>query len=169
MDLQKSEAAQAELRRLCETYTETRETGFAVDLRRETDHWYRAVSALGRREAYRLISSFLCEDYLRRYGRPFLFCEECVAFEIAYHADAYFWARALAHHGRHITTLLFAREKLLSHCEVVDISVADTASFRQRAMFDYAAGVRDCYRNTPADPFAGRRRGLFSRFLKPFR
>jgi hypothetical protein len=142
-----------ELRALCLRSTQISETGFAVDLRTETALWHRLVSALGRRSAYRLAAETLCRAYRERYGRDFLFSESCLAFEIAYHADAYFWTQGCGNHGRHLTTLLFSRDKLARHCEVIDISTSDTAIFKQRLMFGYAAGVRALYRGTEADPF----------------
>jgi len=161
------EQARAQMQRLCAQHTSFSEKGFAVDLRQETETWYRVIRTLGRREAYRLMSALLCERYRERFGREYLFGESCVAFEIAYHADAYFWARGLTEFGRHITTLLFRRDELLRHCEVIDISTDDVSIVRQRAMFGYAAGVRPCYRCTPSDPFGGKRRGLLTRFSKP--
>lgn len=141
------------LAELCLRCTEISEKGFAVDLRKQTQQWQALVSALGRRQAYRLMSRTLCEAYRQRFGREFLFSESCVAFELAYHADAYFWTQGFRHPGRHLTTLLFAREELARHCEVIDISTDDVAVFKQSAMFGYAAGVRPCYRKTPQDPF----------------
>ena len=165
--MKEKDQARAELQRLCAEHTTVSEKGFAVDLRQETEAWHSAIRSLGRSEAYRLMSDFLCESYQLHFGRPFLFDEGCVAFEIAYHADTYFWACGLKNSSRHITTLLFKRTELLRHCEVIDISTDDILSFRQRAMFDYAASVRPCYRSTPADPFAGKRHGLLTRFSKP--
>ena len=147
--------AEAALCALTEKYGEINEKGFAVDLRAETDAWKRAVAAVGPRRAYRLMSEQLCAAYERRFGRPFLFSEECVAFELAYHAEAYFWA--LGYGGkRHISTLLFSREALARHCEVIDISTDDVAIPKQRLMFSYAAGIRPRYRGTDADPFRRR-------------
>lgn len=152
-----------ELAALCLRSTVFSEKGFALDLRGETARWQALVADLGRREAYRLAADTLCAEYERRFGRAFLFSNACVAFEIAYHADAYFWTRGYRHHGRHMTTLLFAREKLAAHCEVVDISTDDVAVTKQRVMFGYAAGVRPCYRRTESDPFERRLFGLARR------
>lgn len=147
-----TETAEDLLGTLCDKFGEIKEKGFAVDLRAEPAAWKRAVSALGPRRAYRLMSERLCAAYERRFGRPFLFSEECVAFEIAYHAEAYFWA--LGYGGkRHVSTLLFSREELARHCEIIDISTDDVAVAKQRLMFSYAAGIRSCYRGTAADPF----------------
>lgn len=153
MDRQLCETAAEELRDLVARHTEISEKGFAVDLREETERWLGAIRAAGAKKAYRLIGRTLCELYERRFGKPYLFSEECLAFEIAYHANAYFWARGTAGFARHLTTRLFSREALLEHCEVIDISTDDTAARRQRLMFGYARGVRPCYRNTEQDPF----------------
>ena len=146
-------AAEAELKELTERHSEVFEKGFAVDLREETGRWHRAVRALGAKRAYALMSRTLCSLYERRFGKSFLFSERCLAFELGYHAEAYFWTQGFGGHFRHLTTLLFGREELARHCEVVDISTDDVESFRQRTMFAYARGVRPCYRNTAADPF----------------
>lgn len=147
------EKAFGELLRLTAACTEITEKGFAVDLRGDTEAWHNAVLALGARESFRLMSELLCGAYARRYGHEYLFSENCVAFEIAYHANAYFWSQRLKGHARHVTTLLFNREELARHCEVIDISTDDVASLRQRLMFGYAGGVRERLRGTQEDPF----------------
>ena len=95
----------------------------------------------------------LCALYEERFGREHLFSSACLRFEIAYHADAYFWSLGVRGFLRHPTTLLFSREELKRHCEVIDISTDDVLRRRQRLMFGYARGVRAQYRNTEADPF----------------
>ncbi len=142
-----------ELVRLVARHAELFEKGFALDLREETERWYHAIRALGAKEAYGLIGDVLCELYALQYGKEFLFTSRCLAFEIAYHANAYFWTQGLRGLPRHVTTLLFSRVELARHCEVVDISTDDAAERRQRLMFGYARGVRPRYRNTPEDPF----------------
>lgn len=145
-------AAELLLCALTEKHSAITEKGFAVDLRGDTAQWRRAIAALGRRRAYRLMSERLCTLYERRFARPFLFDEACVAFELAYHAEAYFWTQGLGGR-RHVSTLLFPRGELARHCEVVDISTDDVAVTKQRLMFGYAAGVRRCWRGTERDPF----------------
>ena len=147
------QTAETELCELTERHTDISEKGFAVDLRGETARWSAAVRALGAKDAYALMSRTLCELYERSFGKEFLFSARCVAFEIAYHAEAYFWTRGFPGHARHLTTLLFKRWELAKHCEVVDISTDDVASRRQRLMFGYARGVRPLYRGTAEDPF----------------
>lgn len=148
-----SAAAEAELAELTERCSVLSEKGFAVDLRTETERWHRAVRTLGAKKAYALMSRTLCTLYERRFGKAFLFSERTLAFELAYHAEAYFWTQGLDGHARHLSTLLFKREELARHCEVIDISTDDVDSFKQRTMFSYARGVRPCYRNTETDPF----------------
>ena len=151
--VENTERARRELHRLTEAYTILTEKGFAVDLRKETAAWHAAVLSLGAKAGYRLMSELLCAAYARRFGREYLFTEECLAFEIAYHAEAYFWTQGLAGHTRHLSTLLFSREELVRHCRMIDISVDDVRNPRQRLMFGYERGVRPCWRNTEQDPF----------------
>ena len=129
------------------------ETGFSVDLKAAPERWHAVVSALGIRDACVRMAEALCRRYQALYGREFLFSVPCVAFELRYHLAAYLWAMGYPGYGRHITTFLFSREKLILHCQEIDISTEDAASLRQRAMFGYRKGVRPVYRSTPADPF----------------
>lgn len=158
-----AQQAAALLRELTLRHTAVSEKGFAVDLREETGRWNRAIRLLGAREAYRLMAQTLSALYESRYCSPYLFTERCLAFELAYHASAYFWTQGYGGYRRHLTTLLFQRAELARHCEVVDISTDDVASLRQRLMFSYARGVRPCYRGTPEDPFE--RRDLLKRLM----
>ncbi|MBQ3481848.1 MAG: hypothetical protein IJH48_05865 [Oscillospiraceae bacterium] len=156
--------ARAALGRLVKRNSRMTWQGFAIDLRGETKRWDRAIRTLGAARAYRLMSAALCKAYRRRYGRDFLFTERCVAKEIAYHANAYFWTQGYAGYMRHLTTLLFDRRALEKHCGVVDVFTYDTGDARQRLMFGYVRGVRRRYRNTAADPFVRGR--LFSRLKR---
>ena len=152
---------QEELVRLVARHSALSEKGFALDLGKETEQWYHAIRALGAKEAYGLIGDVLCELYAIQYGKEYLFSRRCLAFEIAYHANAYFWTQGLRGLPRHVTTLLFLRAELERHCEIVDISTDDAAERRQRLMFGYPRGVRPCYRHTAEDPFD--RSSLFKR------
>ena len=69
------------------------------------------------------------------------------------------WAKGYPGYRRNVTTLAFDKEKLIRHCRIVNISTADVNSWRQRTVFRYKKGIRDCYRGTSADPFAGGRPG----------
>lgn len=129
------------------------DTGFSIDLKAAPERWHRCVSALGLRRSCDLMAEELCREYAARYGREFLFSAKCVSFEIRYHLAAYLWAAGYPGYRRNITTYLFSREKLIRHCQEIDISVSDVVSRKQRVMFGYKKGVRPVYRNTPADPF----------------
>ncbi len=138
-----------ELTELC---TEIREDGFSIRLDERAAEWDKAIRSLGRRRAYDRMAALLCALYREKFKRDFLFTEKCMSFEIRYHADAYF-AVTLGGYPRHISTLLFSRAALISHCREIDISVDDVESLRQRLMFRYRSGVRRCYRRTEQDPF----------------
>ena len=137
---------------LCKAQTEIREDGFSIDLEKERMQWDAAIRAEGRRRAYRSIAECLCRLYRERYGREFLFTEKCVAFEIRFHADAYF-SVTVGGYPRHIATLPFSKAALISHCKVIDISVDDVKNLKQRLMFGYRYGVRKHLRGTERDPF----------------
>ena len=141
------------LESLCRTFTVIREDGFSVNLETAVHEWDAAIRAAGRRRAYREMAGILNRLYGERYGRPFLFSDRCMAFEIQFHADAYL-AVTVGGYPRHVSTLLFSREALLLHCREIDISEEDVKSLRQRLMFGYRRGVRPCYRGTERDPFS---------------
>ena len=41
----------------------------------------------------------------------------------------------------------------MSSCEVIDISEGDVYRTDQSVFFKYYSGIRDCYKNTDADPY----------------
>lgn len=141
-----------DLETLCKELTEIREDGFSVNLERARGDWSTAIHAAGRRNAYRRMAECLSRLYQECYGREFLFTEKCMAFEIQFHADAYFSVTE-GGYPRHIATLPFSREALISHCREIDISEEDVKSLRQRLMFGYRRGVRKTLRGTERDPF----------------
>ena len=141
------------------------ETGFAVELEAQAERWDAFLKSCGLKNGYRMMADDLSAAYREAYGRPYLFSERCMAYEIEYHADAYFWATGYRGYRRNVTSFLFDREALISHCRIVDISTEDVASRRQRLMFRYRRGVRTEYRNTEADPFD--RRPFLTRLLRP--
>ena len=116
------------------------------------EQWDAAIRAVGRRNAYLQMAQTLNSLYRKEYGRDFLYTEKCMAFEIAYHADAYL-SVTVGGYPRHLSTLLFTKQALISHCEEINISVDDVRSLRQRLMFRYRFGLRPCYRRTKYDPF----------------
>ena len=150
----KASASAAErLRELADRSTRIMEDGFCIDLSRETATWDALLKAVGIKAGYRLLAEHLCRRYREKFGREFLFSDSCVAYEIEYHTDAYMCA--VGYHGyiRNVTSWLFTKRQLISHCEKIDICTKDTADFRQRNMFRYKAGIRKCYRGTEHDPF----------------
>ncbi len=138
---------------LLESYTTITPDGFSVDIATEHEAWDDCIKTIGIHRAYRLMADRLCELYRDRYGEEFLFSNECVAYEIEYHFDAYMTMMGYTGYVRNVTTLLFSRESLIEHCSVIDISVKDVDNFRQRTMFGYRRGIRDCYKGTERDPF----------------
>ena len=141
------------LHTLIEKYSEITRDGFSVDIDSEHASWDECIKSIGIHRAYRLMADRLCELYLDRYGEEFLFSNDCVAYEIEYHTDAYMTMMGYTGYVRNVTTFLFSRESLIEHCRVIDISVKDVDNFRQRTMFGYRRGIRDCYRGTERDPF----------------
>ena len=139
---------------LLESYTKITPDGFSVDIATEHETWDDCIKALGVRNAYRLMADRLCELYNERYGEEFLFSNECVAYEIEYHVDAFMTMQGYSGYIRNVTTMLFSRESLIEHCKEVDISVKDVDNFRQRTMFGYRRGIRACYKGTERDPFS---------------
>ena len=145
--------AEAELAGLLEKYAVIQPVGFSIDLASAHRQWDGCLKLLGLKEAYKRMAEFLCRTYLERFGEPFLLTEDCVAWEIQYHTDAYMAAKGYRHYSRNVTTLLFTREALEAHCKEVDISLEDMTNRKQRLMFRYRQGIRDCYRGTEKDPF----------------
>lgn len=127
--------------------------GFCVRFDRDTDAWDHCRCLLGRKLFYNTIAEELCRRYQNLYRKQFLFSEKCVSFELRYHVEAYLWAIGRSHCLRHVSTLLFTREALISHCRSVEIDINDTENLKQRVMFRYRSGIRACYRKTDMDPF----------------
>ncbi len=155
MNVQAAANAERKLVRLLDRYTEIRPDGFRIDLAGAHAQWDRCLKRIGLHRAYRRMAERLCRVYLERFGEPFLLTEDCVAWEIQYHVDAFMAARGYRHYSRNATTLLYSKAALISHCREVDISTEDIGDWKQRTMFRYRKGIRDCYRNTDRDPFHG--------------
>ena len=145
--------ADGELAELLERYSLIQADGFCIDLASESARWDRCMKRSGLKEAYARMAEYLCGAYRERFGEEFLLTEACVAREIQYHADAYMAAKGYKRYSRHVTTLLFSRAALEKHCKEVDTSLGDLNCWKQRLMFRYRRGVRDCYRGTDRDPF----------------
>ena len=137
---------------LARALTVTRE-GFALDFSAEPEAWDRYLKARDRDAAYQALAEALCGRYEARFGEPFLFTEACVAWEVRYHAEAYFHALGYPGYRPHLSTWLFDRDSLIRHTRSVEIDVGDAHDPRQALMFGYRSGVRDCWRGTDRDPF----------------
>lgn len=138
---------------LTEQHTDITEEGFSIRLSDAPAEWDAAIKAVGIHAAYAAMADRLCELYRLRFGREFLFTNACVTYEIEFHADAYFCAMGYSGYVRNVTTLAFTKQQLISHCEWIDISTEDAHDLRQKLMFGYVRGVRECYRGTEADPY----------------
>ena len=146
-----------ELYRLLNEYADITEDGFTIDLKSAVAEWDACISGIGQKEAYNLMSNYLCESYKQLCGEEFLFSNECVAYEIEYHVDAYMYTQGYKGYHRNITTLLLSKEYLEEHCKVIDISTNDVNDKLQRFMFNYQKGIREKYKGTAKDPFAKQR------------
>ena len=143
----------ARLDALLDASTDWLPEGFSVRLEPDFRAWDACFRGLGLRQACARMAQRLCAGYRARFGRDFLFSDDCVAYELRYHIAAYMAARGLRGYRRHVTTLLFTRARLIARCREIDISTQDAASLRQRLIFGYRRGVRACFRGTQADPF----------------
>ena len=142
-----------ELLALADKYTEFTDEGFSINIKDETEKWNFFLKKGGIKAGYKALAKHICERYKEKYGKEFLFSDKCVAYEIEYHVDAYMCAMGYSGYIRNITSFLFTKDQLKSHCEVVDIYTYDWNNFRQKTMFRYRAGIRKCYRGTDADPY----------------
>lgn len=145
------------LEELCRRCTGLSEKGFSVNLARAEEEWLACFRSLGLSAACRAMAHILCGVYLDSFGREYLFSEDCLGWEIEYHVRGYYWARGYEGFPRSVTMLAFSRDQLISHCKEIDISTDDVSDLRQRSVFDYYHGIRDCYRNTDLDPWRGKR------------
>ena len=146
-------AAESALAALTEKYTQVREDGFSIDIEAEAAAWHAASFALGPKQAYRRMAQQICSLYREKYGRPFLFMEKCVAYEIEFHYDAFMLMHGFRGYIRNVATMLYTKKQLISHCRVIDISTDDISNLKQRLMFGYRRGVRPELKFTRSDPF----------------
>ncbi len=138
---------------LLEKYTAMDDKGFSVDIETAADEWDACIKGLGAKNAYAAMANYLCGKYREKYGKAFLFSDACVANEIAYHVNAFMCMKHFPGYSRHISTYLLARDYLIEHCRTIEISTDDISSWRQKVMFKYRKGTRDCYKK------AGRGKG----------
>lgn len=90
--------------------------------------------------------------------RYFLFSDDCVSNEIKQHVLGYWYAEGKIS-IKPMTIVLFVgsrlnKTKLKDSCEVVNIAEQDAARVRDRTVFGYFTGIRNCYKYTSADPYA---------------
>lgn len=145
------------LEALLRAHTAMDEKGFSVDLGTAPEDWHACFRDFGLKTCCRQMSQLLCEWYRERFDREFLFSEDCVAGELAFHVKAFFWASGCKGYRQTLAMLPFSRKKLIAHCKEVDIYTEDVRDLRQRVVFAYARGIRKCFRGTGADPFRPRR------------
>ena len=91
--------------------------------------------------------------------RPFLFSDNCVSYEIKEHALGYWYSIGWISKLTFVTTAMYAykgfnKDKVKASCEKIDIAEQDATKARDRTMFGYFTGIRDCYKYTAADPYA---------------
>ncbi len=89
--------------------------------------------------------------------RYFLFSDDCVSNEIKEHVLGYWYAEGKIN-IKPTTIILFigsgfSKDKLKDSCEEVDIAEQDAARVRDRTIFGYFSGIRECYKYTIADPY----------------
>ena len=153
-DKDTEEEERRKLRTLLDTYTTMDEFGFSIDIDSEDDAWNNCIISIGVQESYDYMSDYLRQKYNDTYGKEFLFSNKCVSYEIEYHVDAYMCMKGYNGYHRNITTYLYSKDSLIEHCKSVDISTKDVKNFKQRIMFGYYSGIRDCYKYTADDPYA---------------
>ena len=153
-----STTALDELQRLMDAHTRYVPAGFSIDLGHDTEDWDRILRAVGVKEACRRMAELACAGYEQYSGKPFLFSEDCVAYEIKYHLDAFMLTQGFGGYHRNLAAALLPRPLITSRCREIDISANDARDLKQRFIFHYKRGIRACYQNTPADPYAGKRR-----------
>lgn len=148
-----TEEAKENLSALLDEYTTITETGFSISIETETKKWDEYIKQIGIKDAYTYMGEYLCQMYYDVYGEEFLFSEECVAYEIEYHVDAYMGAKGYSGYTRNVTTYMFSDDYLIEHCKTIDISTKDVYNTKQAIMFNYKSGIRSCYWYTEKDPY----------------
>lgn len=147
------EAVKIELKQLIEKHTRFYPSGFSISIEDETERWDHCLKQLGIHHGYDYMAEVVCNLYKNKYGKEFLFSNKCVSYEIEYHTDGYMYVMGYKGYIRNVTSYLFSKEELIEHCRVIDISTRDINNFRQRTMFNYKGGIRECYKNTAENPF----------------
>lgn len=130
------------LEELAKKYADIGTDSIALDLSKAPERWDQTIRALGRKPAYEALAGFLCREFRLKNGREFLFSDECVAYELGFHIDAYLSVLGFQGYPRHITTYAFSKAALDRHCRRVEIEEKDLHDFRQRLIFHYKRGLR---------------------------
>lgn len=148
---------------LCEWldgHTKYEENGFAIDISESAellDAYIRVLSRDSDFDAFDVMSGHLCGRYAEKFGREFLFGDECVADEIEYHVCGYLALLGYEGYEEPLTAAMYRRlyseEELRSHYELVEIYTDSVNDPVQALVFGYWFGIRDCYVGTEDDPF----------------
>lgn len=102
-----------------------------------------------------------CEEYnynnFQETKRAFLFSDECVANEIEQHCLGYWWGKDKIKFLDSSVILAigvgFNKNKIIKHCEKIDIFEQDVCKMRDAIVFGYYLGIRDEYLYTMNDPY----------------
>lgn len=140
-------------KRLLSGCTEILPEGFRIDLSAYPERWDAVSRAIGTKRLCAWVSSALSSAFEARYGKPFLFSEPCMTFELKYHLNAYLFVKGLRH-VRHVSTLLIPKRLLDRGCRSVELDVTDVYRLSQRFAFRYFFGIRKVCRRTDRDPYA---------------
>ena len=158
-----------ELKRLAQQYTTVKTYYIGIDFEPWADFLYYAIDILGMDTVTNIMADVACYEYQKTMCHRFPLTNSCVAYEIEYHIDGYFFAIGKNNYffKRNITTWLFPKEKLIKHCSSADIYFLDiydpysqigcyesiffgyrnsirTNSFM--VSLGYRPGFRDCYK-----------------------
>ena len=91
-------------------------------------------------------------------NRPLLFSDECLKNEIKDHCLGYWYSIGKIKNQTSIRTFMKAykivnKNSLKAHCKNIDIVEQDVCDPVDRVLFDYFNGIRNVYKDTPADPY----------------
>lgn len=96
--------------------------------------------------------------------RSMVFSDECLAEEIKLHANAFMSSIGLdvdmpkrfslySYFGANAITKWKRNDYIKRACQVINITESDVTDTTQDIGFMYQFGIRECYKNTKADPF----------------
>lgn len=133
--------------------TEFQENGFSINIENDMKEWDACLQELGLEEGYHCMANSVCSIYKEIYGQEFLFSNECVAHEIAYHANCFFLMKGFKGYTYNTAAIVLPKDMLIERCRIIDIYTSDINSLLQSTVFNYRHGIRDCYKRTEKDPF----------------